>query len=363
MQLLQKKVDLRMEKRHDNDIAASQVMVKSTIKNPVISAVIAVYNMESRGYLRECLESLEHQNCKEVEYVLIDDCSTDDSLQAIINWAQHRSDTTVVALQRNSRQGTARNRGIDASRGEYISIVDPDDIVSKNYFSIICNTIKEQAPDVVVQEFIWDIDSTGEKIGNRYTSIPSGREYGEISKTERCRLIQDHWQLGTWTRSLFNNTQNYYPEGLLYEDTPTVFRWLMQVQSVGVAKGATYYRRVHPSSTTATTGKSVDAVKDRIVSSRMILDAARELGVYEQLKHEIDFYYYTVLYNNTLGMLDRNNFRRFHKILKQEIMNNTDTDITNSDYFKSQSLSRKIKWYMPRLYFLLRRMRGMLNQS
>lgn len=278
------------------------VLVTATCVRPVVSVVVALYNKVEGGYLERLLESFDAQRCEGVEYVLCDDCSTDSSLTVAAEFARAREDITVLHLRENGRQGAARNRAISYARGRYISIVDADDYIGGGFFESVLHAIGETDADVVVNKWIQRVDAEGELLGPRYANLRNSELSGRIDRDARRHLINCHWQFGTWRASLFDDARNLYPEGMFYEDTPTVMRWLMQIGSVAVAD-ATYFYRSNPSSTTQTTGTNKDMLADRLRSSDMILDNARELGVYDEFKDEFDCYYVEVALANTLLML------------------------------------------------------------
>ena len=91
---------------------------------PAISFVLPVFNVEA--YLPKCLDSLLGQSRRDIEIIVVDDGSTDGSL-AICREHAARDARIVVFAQPNQGQGVARNRGVQAANGRYISFVDPDD--------------------------------------------------------------------------------------------------------------------------------------------------------------------------------------------------------------------------------------------
>lgn len=97
------------------------LMVKS-----LVSIIIPVYN--ARRYLDACLESVVSQSYRQLEIILVNDGSKDDSLAHCNSWRE-RDPRIVVLDQPNAGPGAARNRGLAAARGEYLFFSDSDDIV------------------------------------------------------------------------------------------------------------------------------------------------------------------------------------------------------------------------------------------
>lgn len=113
-----------------------------------ISVVIPVYN--TAKYIEECLDSLYVQEYKNVEYLLIDDGSTDESLNICMSYAQ-RDERFVVVHKENGGPSSARNLAISMAKGEYISFVDSDDSVVENAYATIDKRLRENGnPDILI---------------------------------------------------------------------------------------------------------------------------------------------------------------------------------------------------------------------
>lgn len=95
-------------------------------KNKTVSVIVPVYNVEY--YLPVCLDSLLIQTYQNLEIILIDDASTDQSSEIIDRYA-HQDDRIKVLHKSNGSVSSARNVGIELAMGEYIYFVDPDDYV------------------------------------------------------------------------------------------------------------------------------------------------------------------------------------------------------------------------------------------
>lgn len=98
--------------------------------NPKISVIIPVYKTEE--YLAECLNSVISQTLKEIEIIIVNDASPDNSVQIIKEF--HQKDTRIVFINKTTNEGVgkARNDGIDIAKGEFICFMDSDDLYSTN---------------------------------------------------------------------------------------------------------------------------------------------------------------------------------------------------------------------------------------
>ncbi|WP_043929972.1 bifunctional glycosyltransferase/CDP-glycerol:glycerophosphate glycerophosphotransferase [Bacillus sp. EB01] len=111
-----------------------------------VSVITPVYNVEE--YLRETLDSLVNQTCKEIEIIMVDDGSTDSSPEIIEEYAKKYSNVVFIR-QENSGPGAARNNGLDNARGEFISFVDSDDILPEDALETMYEAAIEEGADVV----------------------------------------------------------------------------------------------------------------------------------------------------------------------------------------------------------------------
>ena len=112
------------------------------MKNYLISIIIPVYNAEK--YLLKCLNSVINQTYNNLEIILVDDESTDNSSKIYNEFAKN-DNRIKIFHQKNKGVSSARNCGIDKARGKYIAFIDPDDEIESNMEMI---QLLKDAPDV-----------------------------------------------------------------------------------------------------------------------------------------------------------------------------------------------------------------------
>lgn len=112
----------------------------------LISVIVPIYNVEQ--YLNECLTSIINQTYKNLEILLINDGSTDHSLN-ICNKYKMLDDRVKVIDKENSGVSDTRNIGVENANGKYILFIDSDDFIDTNMINIMYNTLKENEVDVV----------------------------------------------------------------------------------------------------------------------------------------------------------------------------------------------------------------------
>lgn len=95
-----------------------------------VSIIIPVYNVEL--FIDECLSSICNRTFQDIEIICIDDKSTDGSLATLRKWAERDKRIRVIAQDENTRQGGARNAGMDIARGKFLWFIDADDYIDTN---------------------------------------------------------------------------------------------------------------------------------------------------------------------------------------------------------------------------------------
>ena len=118
---------------------------------PKVSVVIPVYNVEQ--YLRQCLDSVVNQTFKDIEIIVVNDCSPDNSLKIIEEYKQKDERFVIVDLKKNVGLGSARNEGMKLAKGKYITFIDSDDWVSKDFVESLYETIEKNQYDVISPDF------------------------------------------------------------------------------------------------------------------------------------------------------------------------------------------------------------------
>ena len=115
--------------------------------HPLISVIIPVYNVEK--YLRECLDSVINQTYKNLEIILVNDGSPDNSGEICDEYA--RVDQRVIVIHKeNSGVSSARNTALDIAKGEYISFIDSDDFVDRHFYEILYNNLIQYNADIAM---------------------------------------------------------------------------------------------------------------------------------------------------------------------------------------------------------------------
>ena len=170
-------------------------------KNKTVSVIVPIYNM--RKYLPACIESILGQTYQDLEVLLVDDGSVDDSLQICRKYAQE-DDRIIVLTKENGGQGSARNMALDIMTGAYISFVDADDRIKPQMLEDMVGQLEEQEADLALC-YIQTIDQKGRENARPdhspevYSNTELMREYlvttkvdsGPCNKVYRSFLFAD----------------------------------------------------------------------------------------------------------------------------------------------------------------------------
>lgn len=131
------------------------------MSSPKISIVIPVYKAED--YISECLKSCVEQTFKDIEIIVVNDCSPDKSMQIVENYAKKDSRIRIINHEKNRGSGGSRNTGINEACGEYLWFIDSDDYVDIHACQILYNLILQDELDIVQFTSLDFNEKNGEK--------------------------------------------------------------------------------------------------------------------------------------------------------------------------------------------------------
>lgn len=203
-----------------------------------VSVIVPVYNAEKQ--FAGCIGNLVHQTLEDIEIIFIDDCSTDKSL-AILRECQRQypEKVRVIASEKNSRAGGARNRGLDVAAGEYIGFVDSDDLPDVRMFEKLYSRAAETGADIVDGGFLYEKE-------NRAVCYTADEDTGVQTGEKRRRLIAGGGYLVTKLvrRSLFERYRLRYRENIPMLEDADILTFLLSVaENIGNLKEVIYCYR------------------------------------------------------------------------------------------------------------------------
>ncbi|MEG0825993.1 MAG: glycosyltransferase [Bacilli bacterium] len=295
-----------------------------------VSIIVPVYNKEKE--LDECLTSLVNQTLSDIEIIVIDDASTDNSKNIILSF-QKKYPNLITGIYNKVNQGIGktRNIGIEVATGEYLGFVDADDYVKLNMYNEYYDFAKQNKLDIVTGHY----DKIGKTDIPFYTNkFPSCNvktnpklvfliDYGPCTKIFKHELVVK-------SKALFD-------EKLKYEDMPFVAKTVSYARKVGHIDQCLYCYRIHDNSETTVVDKRVyDMFKImKIVNnSYKDYDAALELEALNILQITM----YMLQQRNQKNSKIRNDFiDKGYKYL-----NDYNPKWRTNKYYKEQSCLKRI---------------------
>lgn len=298
----------------------------------MISVIVPIYKVEQ--YLRQCLDSLQAQTAKDIEFVLVDDGSP-DGCPALCDEYAGRDSRFKVVHKANGGLLSARKAGVQASVGDYIGFVDGDDWVESDTFLNMQKKVDEYSPDMVISDFLCDF-------GDRVEPSEQAFEEGIYDRTRlekelfpsmlfNGRFYRFGVNPNCWSKLVKRELmeKNLYPVDeriRMGEDAAFIYPCLLDAQSVACIKTPTYHYRI--------TGQSMSTAYDERLKDIILLP-------YEQLKSknltskfdissQLD--YYLIYMTN---FLVRNEAKKANSHTKKERKETLRTLVSNEDIIKA----------------------------
>lgn len=225
--------------------------------NNVISVIVPVYNVAA--YLPECLQSILEQDYRELEVIVIDDGSTDDSGAICDVWAARDSRIRVIH-QKNGGAAAAKNAGLRAATGAYLSFVDSDDFLESGAYSHMVRLLEKHDADMI-QCAYQDV--------YRSQTVPQIQkpDFRAMDAVEYLALFTTDWTCGMMTdklyrRHLFDGI--FFEEGNKIDDEYFTYRGIMNAGRVICDNRIIYNYRKRRSSVMYSPGSAARILLDRI---------------------------------------------------------------------------------------------------
>lgn len=252
-----------------------------------ISIIVPIYN-ESK-YLDECIESLRNQSYANIEIILVDDCSTDDSLEKCKNYALKDSRIIVLTHEKNMGSCAAKNSGLDIAVGEYITFINSDDIIDKTMIEQLKRACEVNKADIAVCDLMYLYPGNNikkSKYANGDVEVISGKDF------DLCYFLYPEMSLeniAVWNklfrRKLFEEIR--FPENKAKESEFITFKLINRSERVAYVHEALYTARQD----------------DKLVIGSDFDN--REYDVFDAYNERIKFYEENAMYDMLLYTLKR----------------------------------------------------------
>jgi glycosyltransferase involved in cell wall biosynthesis len=293
-----------------------------------VSVIVPVYNTEK--YLQDCLDSLVNQTFKELEIIIVNDGSPDNS-EKIIKKYVDRYPFIKAYKKKNGGLSSARNYGIEKAQGEYIVFIDSDDYVENNMIEQLYNSMIKNHSDIVVCEFNYVFNDT--------TKV---RSYSNLDYTidtvKKYLLTPPMACIRMYKKKLFTNIK--FKEGIYYEDLEMNPKLVMYTNRISFVNEGLYNYVIRD-----------DSIMHQKVFNEKLNDIYHVLKsnydlLYANYPLEIEYMYIIhLLRTASLRFLEYQEGRvQLERIIK--IINDLFPKWNKNAYFKKSSLKIKIICYL-----------------
>ena len=273
-----------------------------------ISVVVPVYNTSK--YLRRCLDSLVNQSLKDIEIIIINDKSTDNSKDIIKEYENKYQNIKVIHNKTNKGIGYNRNLGIEIASGKYIAFVDSDDYIDLNLYQKMHEYSEEEKLDLCICD-LKKVDEEGNLIG--YEKI---EEFETNNLRTNPKLLLDI-NMGP-TNKLFSKTlfdeETKFSEIYKYEDLAVLPKLIAKSKKIGKVSGVFYNYVIHSNSETTTMDK-------RVFDIFCVLDIVnkdlKNINYYNEIYEYIEYLNIRTIFRYTL----QQKYQKEKKVKEQFIEN------------------------------------------
>ena len=315
------------------DEVPNQITKSTSLK---VSVILPVHNAEP--FLRQCLESVIHQTLSDIEIICINDGSTDGSLAILKEYAAKDLRISIID-QENRFAGVARNRGLEVTKGEYLSFLDADDFFELTMLEDAYTKCKQSNADFVVfrSDHYFNDD-------NRYESCEWTIKKHLLPQKEIFNyhdIERDVFKLfNGWAWDKLYKRDFVISHNLTFQDQRTtndlyfVFSALVEAERIStINRVLAHHRKCKNDSLSVTREKSLDCFYNALIALRNKL---MEMGIYEEVKQSyINYALHFSLWNlNTINGPSR---EILYNKLREEYFDEFCVTKYPEDYFYNKS--------------------------
>lgn len=210
------------------------------MSSPCISVIIPCYNVDA--YIKECVESVIAQTFTDIEIIIVDDGSTDQSSQICEDWAKQDERIRVVH-KINGGLSDARNVGTQLAVGEFVFYLDGDDMLEPEALFLLYDIAKDRKADIVQGNFYYDY-SRYLLVDNRYLKPDVVKTLSAVKAMEELlknRLVKNF----AWGKLIKTDIAKKYPfiKGVYFEDSYWMYQLIDEARNYTIVNIPIYYYR------------------------------------------------------------------------------------------------------------------------
>lgn len=275
----------------------------------LISVIVPIYNVEK--YLSKCIKSIINQTYKNLEIILIDDGSLDNSFK-ICNYFKNKDLRIKVIHKKNEGVASARNDGLKNATGKYITFVDPDDYVTNDYIKYLYELLIKTNADIACCNFEYQYTEKDIKL------IEVKEKIKEFNSKEALKnlLYQKEIDTSCWgkiyKKEVFERIQ--FPVGKIYEDFATIYKTIIKSKKIVYSNQKKYIYMQRNTSIIGSefNSKNFDIIELAIVLEQDLLnyDKTLKLAIDSRILN-MDFY--------IIRIINKKLYREQYESIKKDI--------------------------------------------
>lgn len=252
---------------------------------PKVSVIVPIYNTEK--FLRSCLDSILNQTLDDIEIILVEDCSTDNSYKIASEYAQKHTNIKLIRQAKNSGVAAARNMGLNSATGKYISFVDSDDYIQSNMLEKMYEACEKNNCPVarVNRQLVFK--------GHNVSFLGRNSNYDTFEVVTPGQTDYLYKEVPACTNKLFlrDFIKDYrFPTDLKWEDYPFTIPIMASSNAIAIIPDTTYFYNVNTGGTTIGDFRSFNPrLLDIFDCSDIIGDACITKRPTESVKEQVEF--------------------------------------------------------------------------
>lgn len=294
-----------------------------------VSVIVPFYNVEK--YIDKCLNSLVNQTLEDIEIIIVNDGSKDNSETIAKEYASKYKNKIIYLKKENGGLSDARNYAIPYATGEYIAFLDSDDYVEVNMYEQMYEKAKKENADIVECDFLWEYPN--EKIESK----------GRIYKDKHDILLNA--RVVAWNKlikkELIEKTKIKFPYGLRYEDVEFFYKLIPYINKLDIVnKPFVHYVQRDNSISNSQNSRT----KEIIDILDNVINYYKENAIYEEYKNELEYNYARyILCSSLLRMIMIENKKERKEIINDSWnkLNDTFPNWKKNKYIKNKTLKNK----------------------
>lgn len=281
---------------------------------PKVSVIVPVYNVEQ--YVEKCLETLVNQTLQEIEIIVVNDGSTDNSKQIVEKVRNQFPEKIVYVEKENGGLSDARNYGIPHAKGEYIAFLDSDDYVEKDMYQKMYELAQKENSDMVECDFYWEYPDK--------QKIDTGELYeGKKEMLEKVRVV-------AWNklikREILEKAKVQFPKGYRYEDVPFTYKLIPYLEKVSFLKEPCIHYIQREGSISNSQNERNREIFEVLQD---VINYYKEKGIYKTYETELEYVYTRYAFCSSFLRMVKIQDKKLREKLLEETWKNVNTNFPN----------------------------------